>query len=351
MLVNDESLFSRIPDHFLWTALNFPHPIIRLRTSLILQARIDSPFGADFAEKKPVLAFIGKIKERKINDLTQKLNELGIQTAPKPRNEVTHVIVGEESEEKLAQVLKMNIQLVLPQHLIAFLANEEKPYLLESSPQIKQNLEDLLLSEELPNLQLAVQIMLEGGIPDELFYHVILKYLSETGQAKKTLKKLIDKYLNPAWVEIIRKYGRKAMPSPIKLMLAEAITNKKLLLKSALAIFERGDYRNWLYGEIIKICFASEADIVKMTIEKHLQGKEFHLEKVKLTKLPSLLRDYPQIEILNLHNNKFKKIPKVLTQLPQLKILDLSNNQLIAEPERTIWQTALPQVKIIWRRS
>jgi Leucine-rich repeat (LRR) protein len=348
LLTRDEDFFPQIPTDFLWANLNFPHSLIRLRVTGILQKRISSPFTPDFAQTKPLLMIIGKIKARKINDLIAKLSQAGIASARKLSPEVTHIVVGEDSGEKWAEAQKIKAKLILPQHLIDFLENEQKPYLRVADSEATQNLKNLLLSQEFANFQLAIQLMQAGGIPNDLFYYVIVLYLHKNEEARQLLKKLIAKYLDNNWLEATRKYGRKLFPGAIQGLLTENYVEAHPLLQATLDIVGQDSENSWYYAKIVAIGLKLNHEIISAIIERHLQDTFLDLSHLQLSKLPLALQNYSQITTINLNYNWFSQFPKVLSLLPNLKKLHLYNNRLITEKHKETWQKKLPQVAIIW---
>jgi hypothetical protein len=192
--------------------LDFPKSIIREQVFARLIQIIENPFvKPDFNTDKAIIGIAGKIKQRKTSDLKQALLKQGYRFAEFPSSNITHLVIAQDGIKDTNPLLNNKYTLALPEHLIELIEKEEKPYLKNSDAMLEENVMQLLHAPDENSKQLALQMMLEGGIPESKFTEfVICVLMREYGQAstKAVLKKVIEKHCIAAWINFFKTFSR-----------------------------------------------------------------------------------------------------------------------------------------------
>jgi Leucine-rich repeat (LRR) protein len=194
---------------------------------------------------------------------------------------------------------------LLPKYL-AYMTNTPS-YLLEETPEaqeMRQNVLNLLHTEEENNLHLATQLIEGGGMhPDfEVYFQKKFSHIHHLTTLEK-LPALVLPYVKSAhaWEH----YGGNELP------------------------------------EVLRSCTNLETLNINSSIIKNLPEwigewqylKDFTFRHGKITELPETVGNWKNLTICNLANNEIKKIPDVVGNWANLQGFDISHNHLHELPD------------------
>ncbi|KXX67206.1 hypothetical protein [Flammeovirga sp. SJP92] len=136
---------------------------------------------------------LGKFSENK-TIIKEKINTLPFQVKTKFDEEVTHLVVGKTPKEviKIPEQL-INRCIMIDERQLTELKETASPsFLMEEDKDMIENLNNFLDSDDPNNLDLAIELMNTGGIPQVLFEKVF--YIMHSKLAYKKLLPLLEKY-------------------------------------------------------------------------------------------------------------------------------------------------------------
>ncbi|MDJ1506393.1 hypothetical protein [Xanthocytophaga agilis] len=194
--------------------LDYPNKRIREETFAQLAPLIRNPFSDGFVKDKAVIALTGKIKQRKTQELAGMLNEQGYHFSPILNESITHLIISPTEKTNTRFLFSEIIQLALPEHLMRLLEKEATPFLKAGDVILEDSLMALLFSEDESNMLLALEMMLEGGIPTNRFTEFVICFLMKRFQQKETkeaFRKVIEKHCSARWQHFLRSNVRKSI--------------------------------------------------------------------------------------------------------------------------------------------
>ncbi|MDJ1469692.1 leucine-rich repeat domain-containing protein [Xanthocytophaga flava] len=194
--------------------LDYPNKRIREEAFVQLAPLIRNPFSDGFAKDKAVISLTGKIKQRKTQELSGVLKEKGYMFSPVLDNSVTHLIISPTERTDTSLLYSSTVQLALPEHLMELLEKEATPFLKAGDVILEDSLMALLFSEDESNTLLALEMMLEGGIPENRFTEFAICFLMKRYQQKETkeaFRKVIEKHCSTIWQHFLRSNARKSI--------------------------------------------------------------------------------------------------------------------------------------------
>jgi hypothetical protein len=142
------------------------------------------------------------------NDLKASLSERGVKIATKLSDKVSVVIVSPRilDSEDLIPVFSGNYKLMTDYGLLVSLS-EEIPYLINSDSDMTENLRKLLRSKDLININLALEMIKIGGIPDGILMNMIstVFYSYHKKETIEKILKYLKRYAEPGWDIVLYK--------------------------------------------------------------------------------------------------------------------------------------------------
>ncbi len=334
---------------------------IRRNALIALENHIKTPFSLKLDKKTTLISVLGDVAGVKITTLTNFFKEKEYKIISKITDKTTHICIGEQPKIALETILEMvskqKIALVLPKHLKDFQQLLEKPYLLDVSEDMTQNIADLLKSENADNQQLAMQMMDVGGIPDEILYLLVLmvmgnahNYFSANFKDKsQKIRQLLAKYAPSNLLAAVEKYYRKGTDNGIKLLLNEEEIDRKALLKAGLDYFYveevKHAYENHYYNIFFNWGLKEGGEYVKLIFAKHINGNTLHLDdafiQAKYVFVEELLH-FPEVDTIKVNN-----ISGLLTSnninIPHIKKMNANSIPQVLEKKLN---NLLPQMEI-----
>jgi hypothetical protein len=203
-----------------------------------LLRKVPNPLEAGFEASGHTFAIIGKVKGLSTSEIAAQLKKQGIAVETRLTYKTTFVCLGETVDTgSIAEVLARQLPVALPQHLKDFLMRLETPYLKESDEDTHTNLQRLLLSTDEDTVRLAAQMMLTGGIPDSLFYHVVWLGLRKGTAPWKCFRPLLERYATVVQYDFIKKYRQKELIDLLTPLFEADMFDQVALLKAGLEVF------------------------------------------------------------------------------------------------------------------
>lgn len=192
------------------------------------------------------------------------------------------------------------------------------------TPEELQNLSRLLLSVDDGNVELAFELIEQGGVTKSLVSELfsIYKLSRKHGQkAKNMLEKITDQ--SKGLQHILNRKSYLNGSSPRKKIKSFADDCEDIdALKLAMALYNKfGEGLQYLVSELPE-------DQLKELIGKHFLDSNFKLEGKKITKIPKFVFEYKEMTELDLSRNQIKTIPAGIGKLKKLQKINLSNNKL-----------------------
>jgi Leucine-rich repeat (LRR) protein len=354
LLVNDTAYLAKVPSCELLPALNMPQSVIRENALVALEQH----FGDETNSMKhldAVVTIIGKNKGLPINKTYQQLQDLGIQTSRTLQHSTTHVVLGTEPGKKLAQVQDRESTpiWVLPKHLRDFLQEHTSPYLMQDSQanDTLDSLGDLLQNDDPQNVTLGLTMMMEGGIPDELLYDIVLISLKKNYEPSKLAKKVLARYTNEEFQAVLRKHSRKAMVNILRAFEEEPLIDQSRLAISALKFFKNEPNRHYYFNRLqrvaFELCFKQGGEVAKLAIDARTEDQALELTGFYIKQIPEELRSFKKMKTMHLGGNGLKVLPNWFTEFTQLERLELTNN-MFNKAEKARIVDLLPKVKVVF---
>lgn len=168
-------------------ALNFPMKKVRKNAldQLFKDHHLKQPIS-----KHSTIAFLGKTLLQK-KQVAQDLGQLGISYQSKLDQDTTHVVLGHFADAKLLSKYKA-ITYLREQELQNYLTVNNPNPQVQFSPETLDNLRQLLLSNQVTSLELAIQILKQAAFPKTMITELFIAY-KETRHAssKRKLRTLL----------------------------------------------------------------------------------------------------------------------------------------------------------------
>jgi len=345
----------------LLTLMNVSH--IDLRT--ILQQQIQEISSKEKNVKSlgsDSQLYIAGTPGRKKTEIKEKLKILKIPLATKFSDQITHVMIGKnprEYEDLLGGQFKIISESDLYERF-----KSEAPGFIEAAVDagkldVSNNLVPLLESEESANIMIGLEMLKNGGVPDELIDTVLVIYKScPDAKVRGVAKKLLDQHAPKEYLPIIADAQRftgltgkvKAQEINKKLEKLARTTSRAAAAKLSLLFHKR--YKKGLRYVLYHFhepCSERTAALKALMEDTHFnyraglgfkdwRGKDpesviFYSMKTT-AKFPADIVDHvPLIETADFHNCKFTSLPTSFGDLKDLKKIDLSFNFLGSIPK------------------
>ncbi len=302
------------------------------------------------------LHIVGRLKINSPISVKQKVAAKNIKVSRLLDENVTHVVLGDRPKDKIRQAMSLNIPIVSKGYLKDFLTNEEKGYLNEENERnelMSQKIIGLLKTDDVANQQLALGIILGGGIHPSFFYELLLLFLwNKNAKVRNQTIQILERYLPTGLFLHLKQNCKSYYDDPSEDSINQYLNN---LMYEGLQADELGwqFYLKTKRGK--KFCLEYDSSFLKVA-KNFVKNSTLSFQKFKLSvlnknisffenlkclylndnffqKLPEELATLQKLAVLNLAKNQFAEFPDVLLKMPRLKILDLSNNQLKEIPQ------------------
>ncbi|MCU0352559.1 MAG: hypothetical protein MUD08_02280 [Cytophagales bacterium] len=307
----------------------------------VLLKKVPDPFQSEFDVSVSNIALIGKTKGLDTTEALSQLKTQNIQASEKLTDKTTLVCIGDTlNARQVAEIVKRKLPIALPQHLRDFLQRLEKPYLKDSDTDTKQNLSRLIRSTDETNIKLAAEIMRTGGIPDELFYHVLLLGFWRGTSHRVHFRTILEKYTTPEQYDFIKKNQKIGFYKTVDLLFKPSVFDTNKVAEAGLQVFALSDqerhhdagieyYRP--FHHIVKRCFVAGGEPARLACKAQLQDNTLNImfaddSYFGMFKLPKELLEFEQIERIVCAQNVITQMSsnrKLLKQMKGLKELVL----------------------------
>ncbi len=345
----------------LLTLMNVSH--IDLRTILQQQIQeISSKEKNMDTLDSDALLYIAGTPGRKKTEIKEKLSILKIPLAFKFSDQVTHVVIGKNPrnyEELQGGQFKIIAESDLYERF-----KSDAPGFIEAAVsagelEVSKNLIPLLESEESANIMIGLEMLKNGGVPDELIDTILVIYKScPDAKVRGVAKKLLDQHAPKEYLPVVADAQRftglvgkvKAQEINKKLEKLARTTSRAAAAKLSLLFHKR--YKKGLRYVLYHFhqpCSERTAALQAMMEGTHLNyrdglgftdWRDKDLKSVMFynmrttAKFPADIVDHiPLIETADFHNCKFTSLPANFGDLKDLKKIDLSFNFLGSIPK------------------
>lgn len=355
-LARDDKV-AALPSIRLFDALTIPEETLRKNALEYLFKQPQAKFAKKPLTNDSTLTFVGDTSLKK-SEVREKLKNHGIGYSPKISKNTTHLVIGHNPQNYKGANKKKYVYLS-EQQLNDFLNEIDTPYLLEQDNTQQhsiENLQHMLISTDIANMGVAVEILKGGGVPGELLTELFF-----------TAKVARDKKIRERAKELVKLYGSKSMQKALnhKEKLgsgttaydAEKKVYKKLRKYATLSKdiqWGKVAYYHYLhYNHGLRFFFDYEPvgnELRKQVLKSLIQDNQLDFFKAYATYMPSYdapyayeyyqpkpfpsdLLEFTNLTSLNISGCYIEEIPQNITQLSRLQILDCSGNFISSLPE------------------
>ncbi|MFK8007105.1 MAG: hypothetical protein AB8H03_12060 [Saprospiraceae bacterium] len=342
------------------------------------------------------LLYIAGTPSRSKTEIRKKLKELNIPYTDKPSDDLTHLIIC-KNPKQYKQLINRDLQLISEQALYQ-LFKADAPDFIEAAvskgdDSISTNILQLIYSDDIPNVAIGLEMLKNGGVPDDLIGPLLVVFKSCTDtKARGVAKKLLLHHAPSEWLPLINDKQRftginansKAQEINKKLEKIAKTSSRNLAAQMALLFHkrykkglryilyhfhqpcqERTDallammegthfdfaaglgFTNWKERDPSTIYINSTKSIAKFPIDvvdhvSLIESANFH--NCKLNSLPAKMGEMKDLKRLDLSFNFLKKLPKSFKKLTHLEHLDLQMNSFKDFPMELL---DLPNLKFV----
>lgn len=371
LLYNFDELLTQPPE-IIFGTLESPFNFVRERAVEVLGKILQDPFAAADAPKTVV--FAGKMGNVNMIEAREKLELKGFKVRGAISRDPAIVILGARPGRKLQKALDRQLPMATWHMVEAFLERQAGRYLKGAGSgerDMVSNLKAMLKSGEEESESLALTLMGQGGVPNELVGQVAARWvfveeepegaklermLRESGHQKLVhrikVQKRLKENLNYSWMQFLtriahypemdlgelmdlamqnnvvpRKDAFHVKGIDLRPLIEQSIDKGELtLFNFHLGSFPReitafeGLRRIYMMGNEIR---SIPPEIGRLKLLKRLFLSTNHLQE-----LPSEMAQLQQLEDLNLGSNRFRDLPPVIPRMQGLRRLELWNNPL-----------------------
>jgi len=340
-------------------ALQINYTPLKNELTKYLNKFIEEHSGKDSISDKSIIHIAGKPFE-KLAKLKEMIDKTGASFSAALSSKVTHIVIARKPDN--ADIFNSSKFKYLHEAELIELAEKTEPKFLHQQAEqgndaVLDNVSAMLNSPEPANVQIGLQMMKTGGIPEKLLDSVLMIAKSDAdAKNRKEAKAMLNQSAPASWRLLIDdKQLFKNLNSKVR---EQEISNKlKTIEKNAginnagilsLALFKR--HRKGLRFLITKAKLSS--DLKKKTYEailtdgcldyaaglayknwKDKDPSEMILTPQKIKHpFPAELPKWFDFEDVNFHNSKFDAIPKDIAIFSKAKRIDFSCNFLSKLP-------------------
>ena len=324
----------------------------------VVQAQLDklceSQNGTATLNEKSLL-YIAGTPSRTKTEIKKKLKELNISYTDKPSDNPTHLVIC-KNPKRYKELVNKDFQLISEQALYQLFKADAPDFIeaavLQGDDSISQNILQLLNSDDIPNVAIGLEMLKNGGVPDELIGPLLVVYKScPDTKARGVAKKILMHHAPSEWLPLINDTQRftgitgnsKAQDINKKLEKIAKTSSRNLAAQLSILLHQRykKGLRYVLYhfhkpcqertDALLAMMEGTHFDFaagVGFTNWKKRDPSTIYLNTTKLiAKFPVDVVDHvPLIESANFHNCKLRSLPAKIGNLKDLKRLDLSFN-------------------------
>ena len=299
---------------------------------------------------------------RKKTEIKEKLEILKVPLATKFSDQVTHVVIG-KNPRKYEELKDKKFKIISESDLYERFKSDA-PGFIEAAVDsgeldINNNLLPLLESEDSASIMVGLEMLKNGGVPDELIDTILVIYKScPDAKVRGVAKKILDQHAPKEYLPIIADAQRftslsgkvKAQEINKKLEKLARSSSRKSAAKLSLLFHKR--YKKGLRYVLYHFhesCPERTAALQALMENTHLNyraglgfkdWRDKDLESVifysmkTAAKFPvDIVAHVPLIETADFHNCKFTSLPVNFGDLKNLKKIDLSFNFLGSIPK------------------
>jgi len=299
---------------------------------------------------------------RKKTEIKEKMSILKIPLVTKFSDQVTHVVIGKNPRE-YEQLQNGHFKIISESDLYDRFKSDAPGFIVAAVDtgklDIHNNLLPLLESDESASIMVGMEMLKNGGVPEELIDTVLVLYKScPDTKVRGMAKKLLDRNAPKAYLPIIADAQRftglagkvKAQEINKKLEKLARSTSRSAAAKLSLLFHKR--YKKGLRYVLYHFhqpCSERTAALQALMEETHLnyraglgfkdwRGKDPETATFFNMKTPAkfpvdIVEHVPLIETADFHNCKFTSLPTNFGDLKDLKKIDLSFNFLGSIPK------------------
>ena len=354
--------------------MNVSHTRLRSVVQAKLNELCNQSVGTPSLNEKSLLYIAGK-PERSKTEIKKKLKELHISLASKPTELITHLVVC-KSPKEYKELKDKNLVLVSEQALYQIFSEDAPGFIEEAvisgDTGVSDNIQQLIYSDEITNVNLGLEMLKNGGVPDELVEALLVVFKTcPDSKARGLAKKLLLRNAPTELLPLINDSQRftnlhqkvKAQEINKKLEKIARTTSRDLAAKMSLLLhgrFKKG-LRYILY-HFKKPCAERTLALRAMMEGTHFDfasglgfttwhGKDPETIAFFNMKAPAkfpidVVEHVPLIETANFHNCKFASLPINFGNMKDLKKLDLSYNFLSSIPKSVEKMTQLEHLDL-----
>ncbi len=299
-------------------------------------------------------------------EIKEKLKENGIAYDIKITEKTTHIILGTSPKNFGETTSEKSYTIWSEKELNDFFNTIEKPFLLEITDEADGQIEQLarlLTSTDSTNVELAIQIIKGGGMPETLLEELFYAYkVCDDKKVKAELKKIIQINASPSVLEVLNKrdmlfnvgsvsqvhqWRKSELEKDIFKSIKKYSSFSNEINWSKIASFI---YDNYSYGG--RYIFTQEKN--SNSLKKHILDKNiidnylnfndifikgtpdyntsFIYPYITPYPFPKEILDYSGLEKLDVSGCQISSLPEELEKLYALKDLNLANNFLVKLP-------------------
>ncbi|MDJ1492959.1 hypothetical protein QNI19_08450 [Cytophagaceae bacterium DM2B3-1] len=342
-------------------------PTVPQSVLAVLEKKIPDSIGAIQDSSNLCICLYGVVEGLGLKELKEKYKKYGIRTETTLTNKITHILIGKGiTKEQVQLVLKSSLPLVTSGQLRAYLEKLEKPFLKESDQIIVKNLKRLLISVDDDNLQLALEMINQGGLPESVLYTLVLVVLTFIdSKIKKRAMTLLERSAPASVIAAIVRIRLKndylkiihllwKAPDIDKTLLARAIL--EISLPEYSAICSRTHEKMVKDASIREFCLCHLMDVstedADFALQVQTENNVLDWSCLPLDKLTSSKASLDKVEGLKIHISDFAKKTNPLKSFTGLKILYLAGSNTErrkqAEPNLEKLQQDLPQIQVFF---
>ncbi len=354
-------------------ALNIAYTPLKNQLHNYLADFIKARHGSASLNESAVVYVEGKTIEP-LTKIKEAVTTLGARYSTTLSDSVTHIILGKNPSnaavfigEKYLYLYEGDIFDQLSIHQPKFLVAQVE----QGNTQILNGVTDLLLSPEAVNATIGLQMLQNGGVPNEILDIVLMLAKSNPDSAVRAeAKKILNLQAPVEWRQLIddkqlfknlneevkeqdifhklKSIEKEAgFDSAVLLSLALYRRYKKALRFMLLTTKGTDEQRKKMYGLLMQ---GEELDFATGLGFKNWKGHDpasmtLYTHKIKFP-FPVDVLKWHRVTAINFHNCKFAAIPKEITSFTELKKLDLSCNFLIKIPNHMEKLTQLEELDL-----
>ena len=344
-------------------ATNITLLAFRKKLMALIDEKVEAVKSENPLNKNSVVYLSGK-PNMKITALKKQVTELGIQLETKYSDKVTHVVIGTKSpdyhlfaDKKFTPITDVDLQKQFadsqPQFLKETLEKEEG-----AAPEMLENLERLLQSNDVINVKVGLEMIKNGGMPPQVFDSLLLvQKTTADAKIRNMAKDMLEIHAGAEWKPLVRdRLSFKMVNDPNKSEVDirrqfKAIAKK--LTPTLAGKFSMMMFRKIGKGLRYSLTAGLKKEIKMEAYQLLLADHHFDFSKglgfSERPKDPNAYDEYTLLEMsvalpvlalelgaihsLDLTNCRYNELSQKITKFKDLKHLNLSINEMSSLPD------------------